>query len=709
MTATASALVVRLPFRIDEEWAQRVGREMRAVLDRLRMLPRLALLRVDPSVPPVVLDVDHDGSVGRPQIDRHLIGRTRRLELEAMLRYNNGIWKPPDYHFRLPSGAHGQCFVRIADSVRTPRDALVLASWLLPFVKEDTGLLLDSASLVSVATSLDALTSRYGISLGPTVSLEEYPKNTLDTMKAVRDVDRGSNVVAILSVHSTGSLLNRLTHALNQVATKQWTLQVLVDKAGQRGGTPFVVPEIDATVLERTAIWAHLGEMADVQSDDCRACRNGPARIAQIDPRTFDGMVLPTPDLLTPSAIWAFDQREFWELIDAADAVTLEAPSDVSGLHPRYGTDKFMSVKVNFGDLLAGDKGELLAAACTQRIAKLAEAGRLHPPYGVLVVDERESSLPNFEIVASAVEETLGIQTRVAPIDGQFDDASVGILRAVDHHLILRLGLVSGLSLQQCLYEIQQVRRGTGRYEVDALVVHLRPPDGRVRETLQNSLARRLTFLWESYLPEDRHPLQEEHEIIGGLTGAYADHVASFLQQRLAICTGFSNDAQILWGAGHHLGDDRSRLSPMSYFGEGLRVRSAYAAIGAAVHHARINAASPRSAPLWRMFEMPAILRSYYDPIIICCVLRWLSSTEVWWGEDDRSALVTLTNAVRRTGRDRERAMLVAELLLAAAQAKVPTALRRFLLTEAEVLSNHIGVPEDAPLQLGIIAVNNTA
>lgn len=708
MTAAATVVVVRLPFQVDDGWAQQVGHEMRAMLDRLSMLPRLALLRVEASAPPVVLDITHDGSIGNVGIPGDLIGRVRRLELEAMLRHNNGIWKPPDYHFRLPSGAHGQCFVRVADSIRTPRDAIVLASWLLPFVTEDTGLLLDSASLVSVATALDALAARNGISLGPTVSLEEYPKNTLDTMKAVRDVDRGSNVVAVLSVHSTGSLLNRLTHALNQVATKQWTLQVLVDKAGERGGSAFAVPDDSATVLERTAVWAHLGEAADVQPDDCRACRHGPARIAQIDPRTFDGMVLPTPEFLTPSAIWAFEQRQFWELVDAADAVTLEAPSDVSGLHPRYGTDKFMSVKVNFGDLLAGDHSELLAAACRQRIEDLAARGRLHPPYGVMVVDERESSLPNFDAVASAVEEALGIERRVVPTDGSFDAPSQDALKSADRHLILRLGLVSGLSLQQCLYEIQQVRRGTDRYDIDALVVHLRPPDGRVRETLQNSLARRLTFLWESYLPEDRHPLQEEHEIIGGLTGTYTDHVENFLQHRLAICSGFSNDDQILWGAGPHLGDDASRLSPMSYFGEALRVRPAYAAIGAAVHHVRIAASSPRSAPLWRMFEMPAILRSYYDPIIICCVLRWLSSTEIWWGEDDRSALATLTNAVRRTG-DRERPMLVAELLLAAAQAKVPAALRPFLLTEGEVLANHVGAPNDAPLQLGIVAVNSMA
>jgi hypothetical protein len=623
-----------------------------------------------------------------------------------MLRHNNGIWTPPDYHFRLPSGAHGKCFVRVADAIRTPRDGLALASWVAPFVQEATGILLDSASLVGLTAAIDAMAARAGCELGPVVSLEEYPKNRLDTMKAVRDVDRGSNVIALLSVHSTGSLLSRLLSALEQVASKEWTLQILVDKASDLGWEELIRPGADANSLERTTIWTHLGETADVAAEDCRSCRQGPARIAQIDPRTFDGMVLPTPELLTPSAVWAFDQREFWELVDSADAVTLDTASDVSNMHPRYGTDKFMSVKVSFAELLASPHRTQLERAVRDRIAREIREEQMHSTYDLVVVDEREADHDGFDELLSGVREELEISDVVVfPSESVEDNQQQQIIDA-ERILLLRLGLVSGLSLQQALYEIQQLRRGTGPYSMDALVVHLRPQDGRVRETLQNSLARRLVSVWDSFLPEDRHPLEEEQEIISAIREELPEHAASFLDERLAICSGFPTDAQLLWGAGSHSGDDATRISPMSYFGEALRVRAAYAAIGAAVHHARVHADAPRSAPHWRMFEMPAIFRSYYDPVILCCILRWLRSTEVWWGVDDRTADSALTNVLRRT-RGPELPMLVAELLLAASQAKVPSALSKLLMTEGQAVAEGIGAPNNAPIVLGMAALRH--
>ena len=699
-TASARHIVFRPRPGTDGDWAHEVGKQLRAALDRLRVQPDLSVITLSVGASIAQADITADGSVKVPaDLDLRLISRCRHIEIAALLRHNNGVWRPPDYHFRLPSGSHGSCFVRVADSIRTPRDAAALATWLAPFVREQSGLLVDSASLVGLTSAIDAMAARAGVTLGPVVSLEEYPKNRLDTMKAVRDVDRGSNVVALLSVHSTGSLLNRMLTALEQVASKEWTLQILVDKASEFGSGEYLLPVEGAGSYDRTSVWTHLGEAADVPPEDCASCRRGPGRIAQIDPRTFDGMVLPTPELLTPSVIWAYKQRRLWEVVDAADAVTLDATSDVSNLHPRFGTDKFMSVKVNFGDLLADATFDELSAATRDRLLALVADRRLTPPYDLILVDEREGEHHNFERLVDVVRSTLDVdRSEVFPRD----DVDVSAIQSAGHILIFRLGLVSGLSLQQALYGVQQIRRGTSKYTIDALVLHLRPEDGRVRETLENSLARHLAYAWESYIPEDRHPLQDELEIIGALHDELPVHVAAFLEERLATCTGFPTDGQLLWAAGPHTSADATRLSPMSYFGEELRVRSAFAAIGAAVHHARVHADAPRSAPHWRVFEMPAIFRSYYDPIILCCILRWLRSTEVWWGEDLRSARAALENVVRRTRGGPEATMLVSELLLGCAQAKVPAELTEYLMTEAEVVAGTLGTPDDAALRLGI-------
>jgi hypothetical protein len=104
------------------------------------------------------------------------------------------------------------------------------------------------------------------------------------------------------------------------------------------------------------------------------------------------------------------------------------------------------------------------------------------------------------------------------------------------------------------------------------------------------------------------------------------------------------------------------------------------------------------------MFEMTAILRSYYDPIIIASILRWLKPTEIWWGEDLQVAREALLGSIRRTNLD-DRVMLVSELLLAASQSKVMPDLIQDLLREGELLAASLGEPDDAPLRLGLAAV----
>jgi hypothetical protein len=526
-------------------------------------------------------------------------------------------------------------------------------------------------------------------------------------MKAVRDVDRGENVLAVLSVHSTGSLNDRLSAALSQVASSDWSIQILVDKSGEPGGEDLKLPGPPADEFSRVDVWTKLGKERDVPAQDCGSCRRGPARVAQIDPRTFDGMVLPSPEMLMPSTPWAFGQRRFWELVDASDAVSIDAPSDVSGLHPRYATDKFMSVKIDFSQLLADDQWVASAGAAHVRLDNLLSSPKqtdIAPPYDLILVDEREADLPNFR---SFLDRLTGLLGESPPVlvwpnpDNPDSAADSTTVLGAKHILLFRLGLVSGLSLQQTMYRVQQHRRGTAAYEMDALIVHLRPQDGRVRETLRNSLAHRMASLWDSYLPEERDPFQEEIDLLTSMHSDLDPDAAAFQDRRLAMGSGFPADGQILWGAGQHDGPDATRLSPMSWFGEGLRVRAAYVAIGAAVQHARMNADAPRSAPVWRMFEMPAILRSYYDPIIVCCILRWLRPTEIWWGEDMRQAEAILVHLCRRTGPE-EQVMLLSELLLAAAQSKVPGPLCDWLRPQATLLADSVGAPANSPLRLGL-------
>lgn len=70
------------------------------------------------------------------------------------------------------------------------------------------------------------------------------------------------------------------------------------------------------------------------------------------------------------------------------------------------------------------------------------------------------------------------------------------------------------------------------------------------------------------------------------------------------------------------------------------------------------------------MFELPAIIRSCYDPPILACVLRWLSPHEISWGDLRRDVSRVLSD-VSRTTTDHMKVPLP-EVLLAGYLGKSP-------------------------------------
>ncbi len=76
--------------------------------------------------------------------------------------------------------------------------------------------------------------------------------------------------------------------------------------------------------------------------------------------------------------------------------------------------------------------------------------------------------------------------------------------------------------------------------------------------------------------------------------------------------------------------------------------------------------------PEWKQFEIPAIFASYFDPLIICSILRWLEKEECWWGREVTRSGDVIASLLKQYADERERAVLLSELLLAAAMGKVP-------------------------------------
>lgn len=130
----------------------------------------------------------------------------------------------------------------------------------------------------------------------------------------------------------------------------------------------------------------------------------------------------------------------------------------------------------------------------------------------------------------------------------------------------------------------------------------------------------------------------------------------------------------VLWGMSRHA-VHQLEVRGRSLYGKDLDCLSAYSAIGAVVHHTRLSA-RPKAAPRWVMFDFGRIVRSYFDAVITCSILRWLRPGELWWGSDGdspgsvRDSVAYLLD--QATDDVSEQVLLVPGLLLAAAQGKVP-------------------------------------
>jgi len=107
------------------------------------------------------------------------------------------------------------------------------------------------------------------------------------------------------------------------------------------------------------------------------------------------------------------------------------------------------------------------------------------------------------------------------------------------------------------------------------------------------------------------------------------------------------------------------------------------------------------------MFDMGRIVRSYFDAVIICSMIRWMLPGELWWAERDekeevRASVQFLLNQAADHG---EQVLLVPELLLACAQGKIPQHAHKDVRDRAEQLLQEWPTDERFDLARGALEV----
>ena len=673
-----STLLVRArqssPRPSDESGMSPQAGDLRELFDRWGVVPRCGLLHQPVGEEPWIEEVY--GHPCSPEEWPDLVRNARAVELEAVLEWGRAIWRPSAYHYRLPSGEHAGTYIKLADAIREPRDAAVLTSWLARHLHDGTGIVMDTGTLTPIALEAARLQRDAGHESGPVAILDQYPRTAVDIEDAVdRAAGDYGRVLAVLSISSSGRVLERLRSALDRrgAGLQRKHIEVLINKAAPAASA-------DVTVWSPLPGQAPLAERGSDGADDCDFCRDSArARIIPINPFSFDGM-LPaqlrpiTPDWTNPS-----HNAPLWEAADRSGALSVEAPA-----HPalaRFRSQQIpMSIVLDMQQLLAD--GEFVEEL-KSRIVGLAGTEHLRTDADVVLVPAHEREYEGFRDFWSAIQPT--IATKDPPVHpfalhAPFDEALRDVICRAESVLVVCLGIVTGTTLQKALTGIQTARDHHA-YHLNALAVHARPATPREWRTLMNSYGRdegtwALHAAWITYLPE-RSPLREELNVIEELRlNDFEGPARQFLDERLRICgkpgtSGLGAEASaaavaptLFWGS-----QPDAKLTPNSIYGQGLGGVATYAAVGAAMNQGMLDA-NEQAAPEFRVFEMAAMVRSYYDPLILAAFLRWMQPHEVWWGWQGAEARTTMQHMLGRS-QPEQLWILVPELLLAAAQGKL--------------------------------------
>ena len=586
---------------VNEAGLGRVWEQISESLQNLRMAASAGLLLAPPGLSPSICwgpasltptdEAPPEGDIVSHNWSNWLLA-CREIELMALLQHGRGMWKPRYYHYRLPSGRHSATFVRLGDAVRSVRDADVIAWWLRQHASEGLGIVLDTSTIVPIVLALRNTMATNDVRLGKTVTMASYPATNLEFTSAVVQARNGEHpILALLSVNSSGSVRERLIDVLQSIDAgashldgddrRIWTLHTFVDKTGDR------LHHLDDRLGPRyrqTSVWTSQGERAETIAEQCKLC-NDPSRsrTVQIDPKSFDGLVLPDPVLVTPDIRVADSARVFWHLCDMTGALSFddEPHESVLDIRPHGGR---MGVVIDYDPLLRPEVELIDPTSRHQRdsepnvnptnevlyplkelMATVTE--RLKEQHAANTESARVSSRTAIDFIRSA-ELYVGLDSEFGRADGGGKDLVEAIVAswnsdaeiitydmndntehggprervlAAEKICIFVLGVVTGTSIHRALGWIQAVRRTArlDRCDVGVFALHLRPSSWRAREAITNPFGDdRVVAAFESVFPDGASPMENELRFLDSYLKIAHVNSLPYYKRRRAYLTG---------------------------------------------------------------------------------------------------------------------------------------------------------------------------
>lgn len=642
-------------------------------------------LRHDIGSPATLLTSDAEHAEVR---GNEFVPRARTAELLSLLHVGEAVWEPRNFHFLLPSGRHARAFVRPGNAIRSLRDAHVVALWLLAHVhRSGSGVVVDTNTLTAVLLALQSEARSRGVEIGPIRVLDGYPATWVETSNTVHAVtEEVPNVLGLLSVNATGTVQDLIVGAVRDLPhVERGDVVSLVDLN--------VRPASRETDRIRVTSLLDLGDPRhpkQFESYDgaCALCdRPETAPLVPVDIDTFDVRFPSFVEREMPSLRDPGRNRSLWEACHRKTALRFEADPD-EPVRVWRGSGK-MTWKVDWDTLLTDSTfATRTRVRLEEEIRDLKKDQKAKgrdvdhwEGFDLVLMPERDTLQTGFHDFWDAIHKPFcDVNPRSYPDRGEWPTDILDAVKSAKRILVVSLGTVTGTTLQRALNEVQRTRQDVD-YVLHGIVIHARPARRRTWEVLLNSYAYRLIAAYLSHVPDDSSPLREELRYLKVDSNGLSKEALEFLVHRQAVCKGESGlvGHGFLWGANRD-----EHISPHSIFGELLNIESTFIATGSAIHARR---EAVRRPPNRILFEMPAIARSYYDPVIFSCMLRWLQRQEMWWGDTLAQAESVLGEVLARAS-DNQRPLLLGELLLASAQGKIPARGIDRVVAQADALAN---------------------
>ena len=662
---------------------------------------------------------------GAPEFSANLnldvLARCRAVELETFLHAGEAVWRPRKYHYQLPSGHHAATFVRIADAFRNPRAPLAIATWLYGCLSQETSVVVDSGTLMPIVQQLDFVLRLAAVARGEGPArgllsiepLDAYPLSRFEFLKQFKALEQ-HDVLALLSVSSTGRTYRTLKQTLDETAGDRWRSECLVTRQDD-AATRF--PPSDSR--GRQAPWLSLADRLSptASADHCPHCRDvDTARVVHVDPQSFAAMTLPTPTRIMPDTddgrrnatlLTAYKANRRTETVGvqlSSSETTRPNPSWRSAVSGRVrfeptvllsrpdDVEQLVSDRIEelnslpTRDRSGGDIKEALAALQGGRPTAAVRDSDELKFLATTMGSEDDARAVMFSAakgVCPSIEAVVSVSQGSEPDDELGDHTSV---------LLLVAGLLTGVTLQHLVVSVQDIYRNRGASpDMHGVVIHAHPATRETWSSVRNSFrddsgTTRLLALWLTYLPQPS-PFEEEYKVLSEVKLAQSTNMRPGTEQLLEKRLRWLNPdtpaddspASPLWSP------TQIRLRRTSLYGD-LDDRHAFVAVGAAMQ-AALQRATSDGAPEWIQFDLPNALRTYFDGLIHVSILRWVTPQRAWWGHDRHDCVALIGELLGRFPDDWR--LLLPELLLAAAQGKVPDDGVRFLLGEAEAQLEH--------------------